>query len=612
MRIQFLGTGDCAGWPNPFCECSACRDLIGTPEVRGQTSVLVDDVMLLDFGPDTVRSAMRFGVPLHGVRHILLGHAHQDHTHPHHLMARRFAGRTDPIDLIGPPDALAVCAPYITATDPVRQLTALPGESLRVGRYAVVPVKASHAGDAVLYDVTSPDDTRLLYATDTGLLSEPTLATLTGRRFDVVLLELTFGADPADPADPAEHLDATTFPAVLDELRRRDAITAGTLVVAVHVSHRHGSPAQLAGRLAGWGARVHRDGDVIEIGPPAGHVVAGEQPDADDRLDTQPPGAIADPADGHAPEPVDDGAFYALAADITDPTPAEAPATHRPGEAAAAASPRRPAAGQLNELAAWIACIQGNLVLTDFRRLRLVLLAADADVPPAAAGSRPAAEQAASIADGSDPRCEVARRADVEIEVTSITGLDPRRALRAGMDAADRAVDSGAELLVIDQIGAGGSTVAAAAIGVLLGSEPAAVTGRGGGIDDTGWMRKVVACRDLMRRGRPYVDQPMALLDAFASPGLAAVAGFVTAAAARRTPVLLGGVGSIAGALIAHQIRSAAAGWWLPGHRPDEPGVPAALRAIGLDPVLDTDAGWCPGALAAVPLLRAAALSAGS
>ena len=43
-------------------------------------------------------------------------------------------------------------------------------------------------------------------------------------------------------------------------------------------------------------------------------------------------------------------------------------------------------------------------------------------------------------------------------------------------------------------------------------SEPVKVIGRGSGIDDRAWMRKVVAIRDALRRARPFAGDPLALL----------------------------------------------------------------------------------------------------
>jgi adenosylcobinamide kinase/adenosylcobinamide-phosphate guanylyltransferase len=107
-----------------------------------------------------------------------------------------------------------------------------------------------------MYDVTGPDG-RLLYATDTGPLTEATVAALRDAAFDVVLLEETFGDHTTHGTD---HLDLGTFPEQLRRLRAAGAVTEHTDVVAVHLSHRNPPTPELSRRLAAWGARVVDDG----------------------------------------------------------------------------------------------------------------------------------------------------------------------------------------------------------------------------------------------------------------------------------------------------------------------------------------------------------------
>ena len=95
----------------------------------------------------------------------------------------------------------------------------------------------------------------------------------------------------------------------------------------------------------------------------------------------------------------------------------------------------------------------------------------------------------------------------------------------------------------------------------------AAVVGRGSGIDDRAWMRKVVAIRDGLRRARDFAADPIALLAVAGGADVAAMTGFLVEAAVRRTPVLLDGVMSAAAALVASAITPSASVWWRAAHR---------------------------------------------
>jgi len=578
VRIRFLGTGDSAGWPHPFCDCDSCQAVRGTADVRGNTCVLVDDTLLVDLGPDGVRSAARFGIPLSGVRHILLSHAHADHLHPEVFYWRQWAGPRDPVDLVGPPTALQRCAPYHATDSAVRPTPAVPGERLQVGDYAVLPVQATHDADAVLYDITGPDGRTLFYGTDTGLLCEETLAAMTGRAFDVVLLEATFGLERARPS---EHLDLVTLASTIEDLRGRGAITEQTMVIAVHLSHRNPPPARLTNELARIGAVVRRDGDVVEVGS------SQRSPQWTDQAEL-------------------DVGSLAARVDETDEQSAQVLQDRR-----RAAHPQLAGDGDLDRLGRWIASVQGKSTPADFERARAIVVVADHVVAEGVSGSlRSGAQQAADLDAGTDPRCAVAAISGVGIRCeyarAAVGDADVRAALARGLAIADDEVDRGTDLIIATNVGTGATASAAAVVGTLLGLEPTAVTGRGGGIDDAGWMRKVVLVRTLMRRARPSIADPVQLLVHTDAGDIAMIAGVLVGAAARRTPVLLDGVVTIAAALLARELAPEGPGWWLPAHRPADPLADRALGALALEPVVALDLGTAVGALAAVPLLRAA------
>ena len=263
MEVVLLGTGSADGWPNPFCGCASCRAMQAAGEMRGQTAALVDGVLLLDCGPEAPRAAVRAGRSLAEVRHVLLTHAHPDHLGPAALLWRQWAGRDEPLDLVGPAEALAACAGWIGPHDPVRLVPVRPGDRVTVGDYAVTAVPAEHEIDAVLYDLTGPDGARLLYATDTGPLPAETVQTLRSAAYDLVLLEETFGDDPDHGTG---HLDLATFPRQLAELRAVGAVLPSTDVVAVHLGHRNPPTPELNRRLGLWGARVVPDGTPLTVG----------------------------------------------------------------------------------------------------------------------------------------------------------------------------------------------------------------------------------------------------------------------------------------------------------------------------------------------------------
>jgi adenosylcobinamide kinase / adenosylcobinamide-phosphate guanylyltransferase len=261
MEVTLLGTGSADGWPNPFCSCASCRTSRADSEIRGQTSALVDGRLLLDCGPETPRQALRAGVELTSVGVVLITHAHPDHFDPSMLLYRGWVndGR---LEVVGPQPVIDACDDWIGPGSNVTLTPVKAGLVIGVLDYKVrvLPARHGRAGEAVLYDVQAPDSERLLYATDTGPLSNDEVAAIGQVRYDYVLLEETFGDQPVRRGD---HLNLQTFAQTVQALRAAGAVDGHTDVVAVHLGHRNPPAAELQRRLQAFGARAVPDGTTL-------------------------------------------------------------------------------------------------------------------------------------------------------------------------------------------------------------------------------------------------------------------------------------------------------------------------------------------------------------
>ena len=184
-------------------------------------------------------------------------------------------------------------------------------------------------------------------------------------------------------------------------------------------------------------------------------------------------------------------------------------------------------------------------------------------------------------------------------------------AVEVGIEVASSLVAQGNRLLVTGDMGIANTTASAALTSVFTGSDVAEVTGRGTGIDDATLERKIEVIRTALRVNAPVADRPLEALAAVGGLEHAAVVGLLLGAAAARTPVILDGVIACSAALVARAIAPAAADYWVAGHRSVEPGASLALRALGLEPLVDRQLrlGEGSGAALAVPLVQSAARS---
>ena len=302
------------------------------------------------------------------------------------------------------------------------------------------------------------------------------------------------------------------------------------------------------------------------------------------------------------------------------------------------------ALGRLEDLAVWLAGVQGTGTPTAPRSVAVVLFAGDHGVTT---GTRAVSAYPRDVtgmmvheflrggaavnvlARAHEARVKVfdlgvdADLLDTPAQVTAhkvrrgsgsidredaLTAEETQTALAAGATIADEEIDAGADLLIPGDMGIGNTTVVATLVGAALGLEAGDVVGRGTGIDDATRASKVAVVDAALSRARSHRDDPVALLRVVGSADTAAMTGFLRRAAERGVPVLLDGVVSGACGVLAERLAPGASAWWCAGHRSTEPAHRLSLEALGLEPVLDLGMrlGEATGALVALPVVRAA------
>ena len=171
----------------------------------------------------------------------------------------------------------------------------------------------------------------------------------------------------------------------------------------------------------------------------------------------------------------------------------------------------------------------------------------------------------------------VAPRAVVRVQVGEGQGL------AAGREEADRLVDAGADLVVVDSEVTSAAVLAAAA--ALLDLEPVAVVPRTSSAD---WKRQVVEVRAALRHASTYRFDPERVVEELADPALGRLVGLLDRLTERHTPVLLGGgTATAVAALVVSRIQPEASRYLLAGSMPADHAGAQALAASHLQPLID-------------------------
>ncbi len=178
----------------------------------------------------------------------------------------------------------------------------------------------------------------------------------------------------------------------------------------------------------------------------------------------------------------------------------------------------------------------------------------------------------------------------------------------AALNRGAAAVDEGADILILGEMGIGNSTVAAALAAACFGGDVKEWVGPGTGSDPAGIVRKVDAIERGLAKHAGTKGNAAAILAALGGREQAAICGAVLAARAARIPVILDGFICTAAAAVLAAADVRLLDHCLVGHASTEPGHRKLLAAIGKRPVLEFDMrlGEGSGAALALGIVRSA------
>lgn len=247
MKIKYWGTAAAEGVPAVFCKCEVCRYArrMKGREIRTRSQAVIDDELLMDFGPDTFMHMLQYDFDLADVRYCLITHSHEDHLLIPDLSYRKAGFANLPQDI--PP--LVVCGGAgvkqalrpddkgrVTADGRVIFRLFEAYKAYEIAGYKVTPLPAIHGTLDPLVYIIEKQGKVLLYGNDTGIFAEDTWEFLrqSGIVFDVVSLDCTAGKLSIDYK---EHMNFERNLYMKSRMEELHLVRPDTIFISTHFSH---------------------------------------------------------------------------------------------------------------------------------------------------------------------------------------------------------------------------------------------------------------------------------------------------------------------------------------------------------------------------------------
>lgn len=244
MHFKILGTSAAEGWPAEFCKCEYCRkaQTLGGKNIRTRASCIIDDVLLMDFGPDSYFHKLHYNLDYSKLNAIILTHSHSDHFVPNDLVYKNngyaYSENNEKLYIFGNEKCEKK---YSTATEyemPQNNLLKFvcikPYETFDFNGYKITPLLANHdkREDCYIY-IIKKDGKTLLYGHDSGLYRKETWDEIYKNNFNAVILDGTMGMLESCYG----HMNFNENIKVRETMIKNKCADSNTIFITTHFSH---------------------------------------------------------------------------------------------------------------------------------------------------------------------------------------------------------------------------------------------------------------------------------------------------------------------------------------------------------------------------------------
>ena len=164
----------------------------------------------------------------------------------------------------------------------------------------------------------------------------------------------------------------------------------------------------------------------------------------------------------------------------------------------------------------------------------------------------------------------------------AMTEDEALRAIMTGMEAAKAIKDCGYDIFGVGEMGIGNTTTSACVLAALCRKSGEEVVGRGGGLNDEGFAKKIRIVDEAIRGLDPA--DVLSILAKVGGFDICAMTGAFLGAAYYRIPVVIDGYISAVAALCAYRLAPKAVNFMFGSHLSKEKGYVIAMNALDIKP----------------------------
>ncbi|MEW6070042.1 MAG: nicotinate-nucleotide--dimethylbenzimidazole phosphoribosyltransferase [Candidatus Thermoplasmatota archaeon] len=171
----------------------------------------------------------------------------------------------------------------------------------------------------------------------------------------------------------------------------------------------------------------------------------------------------------------------------------------------------------------------------------------------------------------------------------AMTRDEALRSIEAGVEVVEAELKNGIDIIGAGDMGIGNTTPSSAIVACITGKSVRDVTGRGTGVNDDIFERKIRVIERALELNKPDPKDPMDVLAKVGGFEIGGLAGVMLAGGANNIPIVIDGFISGAAALIAVKLSPQLKDYLIPAHCSAEPGHKAIFDYLGIKPLMDLD-----------------------